>query len=229
VRVLSVLFVLLAALAPALAQEAGTPPQCEVRGHLSIAAVHVRRVGAAPAVRDIEDRDVRVTPLGHGWFQVRTHGAGARIEGRTESPVPIALAADTTFAGIATVARGTRVDDIEPRADAFVGALAVDDGASLEDVVLTCRDVVATEPTDSALDTVTSPHGPAWRARVSRLRIRAASGDETRPLVVALTPEARRRIAWIEQERNASWARVEARVAHARLTGWVRDTDLMIP
>jgi hypothetical protein len=189
----------------------------------------MRRVGAAPAVRAIEDRDVRVTPLGHGWFQVRTHGAGGRIEGRTESPVPITLAADTTFADIATVARGTRVDGIEPRAEGFVGALAVDEGVSIQNAALACRDLSATAPTDSALDTVTTPHGPAWRARIYRLRIRASSGDGTRPLVVELGPEARRHIAWVEQARNEGWVRVEAMLPHARIVGWVRDTDLTIP
>lgn len=218
------LFVL-CALAPRLAAQAPAP--CEIRGHLTVPDVHV--VGAhGTSVVTIEDRDVRVTPLGHGFFALRTHG-GTRIEGRTQSPVPIALAAEHTYENVARIAAGTRVEEIVPRGGAFTASFAVHEGVSLRRVVVQCRELAATEPTDAALDSVAIPRGPAWHARVWRLRVHSAARDDAAYVLAELTPDARARVAWIERERREGWARVEAALAHAHVAGWVHDTDLALP
>jgi len=230
VRVLALAVWIFAALAPSLAaQDAGVSPSCEIRGHLSIAALHVVGPRGVVSVMSIDDRDVRVTPLGRGFFRVRTHGPGSRIDGRTEEPVPLSLARETTFSGIATVAAGTGVDEIEPHADAFVGTLSVHDGVLLRNVPLTCPELSATLGTDARLDSVYTPRGPVWRARVWRFRLRPSPDDESPPILIELTPQARAAIAWIEGNRHESWVEVRAALAHARLVGWARDTDLTLP
>ncbi len=222
--------VLCALLAPALAaQDAGAPPVCEIRGHLSISDLHVIRPPGVMTVRSFEDRDVRVTPLGGGRFRVRTHGEGARIDGSTDQPVPIVLGAEHTFLGVATVAAGTAVDAIERVGDAFRGALVIHEGVTIQRAPITCIDLRAQPPTDGALESRPIARGPIWRARVWRFRLRAIAEDDSPPLLLELTPEARAAISWTENRRVAGWVEVRARLAHAFLDGWARDTDLTLP
>ncbi len=227
-RITALALLVVAALAPALgAQEAPRP--CEIRGHLSVPDVHVVPARGSIRVVTIEDRDVRVTPLGRGRFAVRTHGGGARVEGHTQAAIPIALAAETMLAGVARVAGGTPVDGIEPHGEALRGSLPIDDGVSLERVTLRCRELAAAAPTAAARDAVPVTRGPVWHARIVGLRVRAAPTDEAIPVMVVTTPEARAQIAWIERERQPAWVRVEAALAHASVAGWVRDTELTLP
>lgn len=229
-RGLAIVFLSIALFAPSLAaQDAGVAPPCEIHGHVTIEDVHVIPVHGSMHVETITDRDVRVTPLGRGRFAVRTHRGAPRIEGRTESAIPFALAAERTFEGVARIAAGTGVERLEPAGDVLSGDLPVHEGVRLVSLALTCRDLAATEPTDAALDAMPPPRGPTWRARIARLRVRALPSDDAVPVNVLTTPEARARVAWIERERRPGWARVEASLAHARVAGWVRDTELTLP
>jgi hypothetical protein len=188
--------------------------------------VHVTSTPGRVTARAIEDRDVRVTPIAAGQFRIRTHGGTGRIDGRTEGPIPFALAAERTLGGVAIVASGTRVDAVEPYRGMLRGNVAIDADATILRVSLTCPDLVASAPTDAALDTVPLVRGPTWHARVSRFRLRSAPNDDTTPVTIELGGDARHRIRWIERERREGWARIETVLAHARLSGWARDTDL---
>lgn len=220
---------LVVAFAPAItAQDAGVAP-CEIRGHLTIADVHVVSEGGVLSVVTIDDRDVWLTPIRRDLFQVRTEGEGAAIAGRAERAIPLSLAAERTFGDVVTVPAGTRVDELDPQHGTLRARVPIHEGVSLHRVTLECRDLVASEPVDAALDSASLLRGPSWRARVSRLRMHRAPSDELSPITLALEAASRTRVAWTERERREGWVRVQALLAHARVDGWVRDTDLQHP
>lgn len=228
-RFVALALLLAAAFVPRLFAQDAPAASCEIAGHLSIADVHVVRAPGVLSLVAIDERDVRVTPLGGGQFRVRTADEGTAIEGRTESALPLVLALDHTFGGVATVPAGTRVEGVTPRGARLRVDVPVHEGVTLANVELGCPDLAARTSTDAALDVVDVSHGPSWHARVPSVRVRSTPGEGAAIVAVRLAPDARTTVTWTERERRAGWVRTELRLAHAHVLGWVRDTDLAPP
>jgi hypothetical protein len=225
---LGVVVSLVALFAPRLiAQDDAGTPVCEIHGHLTIPRVHVFRSDGHATLETITDRDVRLTPLRRDAFRVHTADEGDAIAGSVEATLPFALAAEQTFGGVVTVAAGTRIESLEPvRGGGLRGDLPLRDGVTLSRVSLACADVVATETASAATESFAIPRGPTWHSRVARLRLRPAADDDSPAVALAIGEPARAQLVFVERQRREGWVRVEVGLVRARISAWVRDTDL---
>jgi hypothetical protein len=200
-------------------------PLCEIRGRATLAHVHVTPGRSVEDVR-VDARQIALTPLAHGLFHVRTLDEGRAIDGTTSDAIVIVTARRLVI-GAASIAPGTRIDDVVIDGAQVQGDARLDDGVTLAHLALTCDALTIgpTEPTAEAHGD--PPHGPSWVSRVPRLGVRTRPEPDGERVELRLADRSAVRL--IEQARVHGWVRIEAHFAGGVLAGWVRDTDLALP
>ena len=216
-----VAIVLVSLLVPSGARAQG----CALRGRPSLTAL---RVGPGDHGRvtivALEGRVAAVVPLSRGLFRVTTADDGTAVEGTTREPIPLVVSGNFVLAGVATIASGTPLEDLLPRADSVRATLPIDDGVRLARVELPCAAIGLASEVASLPMLGTPAAGPRWIARVTPLRVRARPEDGAPRVTIEI--DDRGRFPLVERERRAGWVRVEAMFARASVAGWVPDTDL---
>lgn len=217
-----------AGLAPAaiVAQDAGTaaPAGCEIRGRVTLAALHEAGRSTPIRLTRLEDRAVALVPLAHGVWHVRALD-GEPVEGTTSEPIELVLTRRLVV-GPASFLAGVRVERLRPVGGALEGELVLADGARATRVHLACDDLGTRDAMSTAdgLGTGQPSPGPRWHVRTSRLFVRTR--PETGAERVDLRLADRTTLTWIERERREGWVRVEGRFSDAVVAGWIVDTDL---
>ncbi|MFO0681966.1 MAG: hypothetical protein U0234_07945 [Sandaracinus sp.] len=214
--------------APIVAQDTGTaaPAGCEIRGRVTLAALHEAGPTTPLRVTRLEDRAVALVPRAHGVWYVRALD-GEPVEGTTSEPIELVLTRRLVV-GPASFLAGVRVERLRPVGGALEGELVLADGARATRVHLGCDDL-GTRTRDAmstaeGLGTGQPSPGPRWQVRTSRLFVRTR--PETGAERVDLRLADRTTITWIERERREGWVRVEGRFRDAVVAGWIVDTDL---
>ncbi len=211
---------------PGEAQDAGAPRPagCEIRGRVTLAAVHADGPSSRTRLTRLDDRAVGLVPLAHGLWRV-TATDGEPFTGTTSEPIELVLVRRLVV-GPASFVAGVRVERLRPVADALEGELALADGARVTRVPLHCDDVGTVDAVGApdALGTGTPAPGPRWHVRTSRLFVRTRPEHGAARIDLRLAD--RTELSWVERERREGWVRVEGRFRDAVVSGWIVDTDL---
>ena len=198
---------------------------CEWTGQVTVAELRV--TDSSPlSVVPLTNRRAIVSPIALRVFSVQTIDDGPALRGTTRDPIAIAVSGQQVFAGIATVASGTLVDDLTIRRSELRGTLAIDEDVWLDRMPLTCEVLgVATEIAAAPMSGPNAP-GPRWHQRSRSVRVRSRPETEAPWLTLRVDGDRTRHVL-VERDRRFGWVRIEVRFAHAIVAGWVPDTDLV--
>lgn len=202
------------------------PTPCAIDGRVAIAGLEVvrrSRHGHDIVARvDLPPREIRLEVLTPSRFRVSTREGEPVVTGQTRVRPPLSLRRDLALGGV-LARRGAPIARTTPREQALDVDIDLGGGVLLRRVTLGCDVLRVRPPGAPEAAAAPSPHEPHWRSRGRELAVRERP-EEGIEVARLLAPQS---LVLDELARREPFVRVRARLPHASLDGWVRDSTLV--